>query len=77
MPTPDSRDMIGPAHPISNIRKICFHKPSNETTLHKKYRLLRQDTLEWNHKFWLNHNTEFAKVRNFSTNVRGTRNLID
>jgi len=63
VPTEHSRDLIGPAHPISNIRKICLHVPSNETKLHKRYRLLRQDTLNWNHNFWLNHNTEFVKNR--------------
>merc|ERR1712043_130597 len=62
-PTPKLRDLTGPAHPISNIRKISLYEPPNETNLHRRYRQLRQDTSEWNHKFWMHHNTEFTEER--------------
>lgn len=63
IPIAHKRDLIGPAHPISNIRDVRLHKPINETNLHKRYRLLRQDTLEWHHQFWITHNTEFAEKK--------------
>ena len=66
LPIPHLHDLIGPADPVSNIRKLRLHEPPNETKLHKRYRLLRQETLDWHHDFWLRHNSEFAKVHSLS-----------
>ena len=60
--SPPIRDVIGPADPTSNIRRIRFAEPQNETKLHRRYRLLRQETLDWQHDFWSSHNTQFLKV---------------
>ena len=59
---PSSHDQIGPADHVSNIRPIRYHIPINESSLHLKYRLLRQETETFNHNFWAKHNKEFAEV---------------
>ncbi|XP_041977010.1 COA8 family protein CG14806, mitochondrial [Aricia agestis] len=58
-----SSDMIGPPDPVSNLRRIVFKKPENETTLEKKYRELRIEVQEWNQNFWTQHNSRFFKER--------------
>lgn len=74
IPIPHLRDLIGPADSISNIRKVRLYEPPNETKLHKRYRLLRQETLEWQHNFWLKHNTDFTKEREeYTKNVINQR----
>lgn len=55
-------DMVGPPDPISNLRKIIFKQPSNETRLEKRYRELRMEVQEWNQKFWTQHNSRFFLV---------------
>lgn len=60
---PTLYDQIGPAHAVSNIRPVKFYKPDNESKLHQKYRLLREETIEWNQDFWAKHNKEFAEAR--------------
>lgn len=57
-----SCDMIGPPHPISNLRPIIRYKPHNETSLQEKLRNLHNETQQWNQTFWENHNTKFVKV---------------
>lgn len=59
---PASCDLVGPAHPTSNLRRFRFYEPINESPLHRRYRLLRQETQDWNNRFWHDHNTSFAKV---------------
>lgn len=61
-PTKISSDMIGPPDPVSNLRKIIFKVPKNETNLEKKYRKLRNEVQEWNQNFWTQHNSRFFKV---------------
>ena len=39
-----NHDHIGPPDPVSNLRRVRFYIPPNESPLHKKYRLLREDT---------------------------------
>ncbi|XP_013140452.1 PREDICTED: APOPT family protein CG14806, mitochondrial [Papilio polytes] len=56
-------DMVGPPDPISNLRKIIFKQPSNETRLEKRYRELRMEVQEWNQKFWTQHNSRFFQER--------------
>lgn len=55
-------DMIGPPDPVSNLRRIIFKQPSNETDIEKRYRELRGEVQEWNQKFWTQHNTRFFQV---------------
>ena len=55
--------MIGPPHPVSNLRLTKFKQAPNETQLEKKLRVLREDTLEFHQKFWTQHNTDFTKGR--------------
>lgn len=63
-PSPNkiSSDMIGPPDPVSNLRKIIFKKPKDETNLERKYRILRNEVQEWNQNFWTQHNSRFFKV---------------
>ena len=56
-------DLIGPPDPASNLRPVKFKVPENETELQKRLRLLRQETQEFNQKFWSEHNAEFVKGR--------------
>ncbi|KAL4706321.1 hypothetical protein ACJJTC_004930 [Scirpophaga incertulas] len=56
-------DMIGPPDPVSNLRKIIFKQPSNETQLEKQYRKLRSEIQNWNHDFWTQHNSRFFQER--------------
>jgi hypothetical protein len=60
---PSVYDQIGPADPVSNIRPIRYFVPENESRLHKKYRLFRQETHNFSHQFWENHNVQFAEVQ--------------
>ncbi|VVC99439.1 unnamed protein product, partial [Leptidea sinapis] len=57
-----SSDMIGPPDPVSNLRKIIFRKPHNESDLERKYRKLRAEVQDWNHDFWTQHNSRFFQV---------------
>jgi hypothetical protein len=54
---------VGPPHPVANIRPFRFNIPKNESNLHKKLRLLREDTQEFNKEFWIKHNTDFTAGR--------------
>lgn len=54
--------MIGPPHPVSNLRPIIRYQPPNETLLQKKLRELQNETQLWNQTFWENHNSKFIKV---------------
>ncbi|KAL0893526.1 hypothetical protein ABMA27_013722 [Loxostege sticticalis] len=56
-------DMVGPPDPVSNLRKIIFREPPNETALEKQYRELRTEVQSWNHKFWTQHNSRFFQER--------------
>ncbi|KAJ0180256.1 hypothetical protein K1T71_003660 [Dendrolimus kikuchii] len=56
-------DMVGPPDPVSNLRRIVFREPSNETELEKKYRELRLEVQEWNQNFWTQHNLRFFNER--------------
>lgn len=59
-----SSDMVGPPDPVSNLRKVIFRIPPNETELEKRYRELRSEVQEWNQKFWEKHNSRFYQVLN-------------
>ncbi|KAM9842146.1 cytochrome c oxidase assembly factor 8 [Aulostomus maculatus] len=63
-PTPDStHDWVGPPNPLSNLRPIVYHISENETELEKRVRCLRQETEDWNHKFWTEQNISFSKEK--------------
>ncbi|XP_030023529.2 COA8 family protein CG14806, mitochondrial [Manduca sexta] len=56
-------DMVGPPDPVSNLRRIVFKQPENETTLEKQYRNMRSEVQEWNQNFWTQHNSRFFQER--------------
>ncbi|KAK3783432.1 hypothetical protein RRG08_033692 [Elysia crispata] len=62
-PVVKNSDVYGPPDPVSNIQSIRFHIPPDETPTEKKFRLQRAEVLEWNQKFWANHNTKFFKEK--------------
>lgn len=62
-------DMVGPPDPVSNLRRIVFKQPNNETKLEKKYREMRTEVQEWNQDFWTQHNSRFFQVRLRINNV--------
>ncbi|XP_075883755.1 cytochrome c oxidase assembly factor 8 isoform X1 [Nelusetta ayraudi] len=63
-PLPSStHDWIGPPNPLSNMRPIVYRVPENETQLEKRLRHLRQETEDWNHKFWSKQNLTFSKEK--------------
>lgn len=55
-------DMIGPPHPISNLRPIVWYRSETESVLERKLKDLQETTQEWNQRFWEFHNTSFANV---------------
>ena len=48
---------------MSNLRPIHIKKSDKETALQEKLRVLRQDSAEFNQKFWAKHNQEFDSKR--------------
>ncbi|KAF6716651.1 Apoptogenic protein 1, mitochondrial [Oryzias melastigma] len=63
-PEPSStHDWIGPPNPLSNLRPIIYRIPEEESELEKRLRNLRQDTEDWNHKFWTKQNLNFSKEK--------------
>ncbi|KAJ8725370.1 hypothetical protein PYW08_003553 [Mythimna loreyi] len=55
--------MVGPPDPVSNLRKVIFRIPPNETELERKYREMRTEVQEWNQTFWEKHNSRFYQER--------------
>ncbi|XP_061891020.1 cytochrome c oxidase assembly factor 8 [Entelurus aequoreus] len=61
-PAPSStHDWIGPPNPLSNLRPVIYRVPENESELEGRLRTLRQDTEDWNHRFWTKQNLSFSK----------------
>lgn len=60
-----STDMVGPPDPVSNLRRIVFKQPTNETKLEKKFRELRTEVQGWNQNFWTQHNSRFFQVSTY------------
>ncbi|XP_072031635.1 cytochrome c oxidase assembly factor 8-like [Amphiura filiformis] len=56
-------DWIGPVDKRSNLRKIHFAEPLEETEREAAYRKMRQETYEWNHQFWARQNQNFIQVK--------------
>ncbi|XP_014664095.1 PREDICTED: APOPT family protein Y39B6A.34, mitochondrial-like [Priapulus caudatus] len=53
-------DWIGPPHNVSHLRLVKFNAPADESSREKAFRLKRQDTQEWCHRYWSAHNRNFA-----------------
>ncbi|XP_040267648.1 cytochrome c oxidase assembly factor 8 [Bufo bufo] len=63
-PPVDSKyDWIGPPDRYSNIRPIKYFVPADESPLERKLRELRQETQDWNQKFWANQNLTFIREK--------------
>ena len=70
------REWIGPAHGVSNIRPYRIPQPPDETRLHRRYRLLKQETIQFNHKFWSQHNTQFNEASDLTPTTSSHDMLI-
>ncbi|KAJ2818689.1 hypothetical protein GGI24_005021 [Coemansia furcata] len=53
--------LVGPPHPVSNIRPVKFYIPADETPQERRYRELREDGLRRDHEFWLDNNRRFEQ----------------
>ncbi|XP_072284982.1 cytochrome c oxidase assembly factor 8 [Pyxicephalus adspersus] len=62
-PTQSKHDWIGPPDRYSNLRPIKYFVPKDESHLERKLRELRQETQEWNQKFWENQNITFMREK--------------
>ncbi|XP_069063380.1 cytochrome c oxidase assembly factor 8 isoform X2 [Pleurodeles waltl] len=63
-PPPHScHDWVGPPDRHSNLRPVKFYVAKDESPLEHKLRLLRQDTQDWNQKFWEHQNLTFSKEK--------------
>ncbi|XP_037098330.1 cytochrome c oxidase assembly factor 8 [Syngnathus acus] len=63
-PAPSTtHDWIGPPSPLSNLRPIVFRVAPDESALERLLRSMRQDTEDWNHRFWAEQNLTFGKEK--------------
>ncbi|XP_062037062.1 kinesin light chain 1 isoform X8 [Lepus europaeus] len=62
-PRKSCHDWIGPPDRHSNLRPVHFYIPENESPLERRLRELRQETQEWNQRFWAAQNLAFAKEK--------------
>ncbi|XP_007663341.1 cytochrome c oxidase assembly factor 8 isoform X2 [Ornithorhynchus anatinus] len=62
-PRHSCKDWIGPPDRYSNLRPIKFYVPENESPLEQQLRKLRQETQEWNQRFWATQNLAFWKEK--------------
>lgn len=63
-PPVDSKyDWIGPPDRYSNLRPIKYFVPADESPSERKLRELRQETEDWNQKFWAHQNLTFLKEK--------------
>lgn len=60
---PTGQFLLGPPHPVSNIRPVKFPIPSNETPAELRYRQLRELAQQKDHGFWLANNQRFEKEK--------------
>lgn len=58
-PESGRRNWVGPPDPVSNIRPIKFYRHSEETDTEKNLRQSLEETVQWNHHFWKQHNSKF------------------
>ncbi|XP_038602299.1 cytochrome c oxidase assembly factor 8 isoform X2 [Tachyglossus aculeatus] len=62
-PRHSCRDWIGPPDRYSNLRPVRFYVPEDESPLEQRLRKLRQETQEWNQRFWAGQNLAFRKEK--------------
>ncbi|KAM5128974.1 cytochrome c oxidase assembly factor 8 [Mantella aurantiaca] len=62
-PAQSKHDWIGPPDRYSNLRPIRYFIPNDESHLERRLRELRQETQEWNQRFWENQNITFFKEK--------------
>ncbi|XP_061551841.1 uncharacterized protein LOC133412530 isoform X1 [Phycodurus eques] len=63
-PAPSAtHDWIGPPDPLSNLRPVVYRVARHESELERRLRNLRQDTEDWNHRFWTQQNVTFSKEK--------------
>ncbi|XP_054987290.1 cytochrome c oxidase assembly factor 8 [Sorex araneus] len=62
-PRKSRHDWIGPPDKYSNLRPVHFYIPENESPLEQKLRQLRQETQEWNQRFWTEQNLAFRREK--------------
>lgn len=55
--------------PVSNIRQVVIHVPKNATPLQLKYFKALQETQDWHHQYWTQHNRKFVKVNETSLSL--------
>ncbi|KAJ2784415.1 hypothetical protein H4R18_001125 [Coemansia javaensis] len=53
--------LVGPPHPVSNIRPVRFYVPPDESPAERRYRELREDAVRQDHRFWLDNNSRFEQ----------------
>jgi hypothetical protein len=56
-------DLIGPADKISNLRRISYYVPKNESKLEYDYRMLRKKVFEFNQNYWTQQNLKFVDAK--------------
>lgn len=62
-PRKSRHDWIGPPDKYSNLRPVHFHIPDDESPLERRLRQLRQETQEWNQRFWAHQNLTFQREK--------------
>ncbi|CAK6431727.1 unnamed protein product [Pipistrellus nathusii] len=62
-PRKSGHDWIGPPDKLSNLRPVHFHVPEHESPAEQKLRELRQETQDWNQRFWARQNLAFRKEK--------------
>ncbi|XP_077395749.1 cytochrome c oxidase assembly factor 8 [Festucalex cinctus] len=63
-PAPSAtHDWVGPTNPLSNLRPIVYRVAPNESELERRLRNMRQDTEDWNQRFWTEQNLTFGKEK--------------
>eukprot|EP00794_Sanderia_malayensis_P019867 gene19867-21809_t len=67
---------VEPSDPDSNIRKIVFAKPTTPTAADEDLKVYRDETYEWNHSYWKQHNQSFfEKKKAFAKRVEKAKGL--
>ncbi|KAJ2711871.1 hypothetical protein H4R19_003044 [Coemansia spiralis] len=73
--------LVGPPHPVSNIRPVRFYVAADETAVEKRYREMREAVAEQDHQFWLDNNSRFeqgkAEFERQTTATKGVCSIDD
>ncbi|XP_007942809.1 cytochrome c oxidase assembly factor 8 [Orycteropus afer afer] len=71
-PGTSCHDWIGPPDKYSNLRPVHFYIPEDESPSERKLRELRQETQEWNQRFWAKQNRTFHQEKEAFIHTRLT-----